>query len=66
MWIDLRNRERVITLLGLYYGTSNSQRNKHGDKLQINRVTIIGDVIFPNVDWISLNGLVGTEFVTCA
>ena len=56
--VELRNKKGEITLIGLYYRPPNSRREieeqickEITDSSKKNRVVIVGDFNFPNIDW---------------
>ncbi|XP_062901339.1 uncharacterized protein LOC134345105 [Mobula hypostoma] len=74
VWVEVRNRKGAVTLLGGFYrppGSSRDTEEQIGrqilERCKNNRVVIMGDFNFPNIDWhlISSKGLDGAEFVKC-
>ncbi|XP_062920044.1 uncharacterized protein LOC134354760 isoform X1 [Mobula hypostoma] len=74
LWVELRNRKGMATLMGLYYRPPNSQRELEeqicreiADNCRKQKVVVVGDFNFPHVDWDShtVRGLDGLEFVKC-
>jgi len=74
LWVELRNRKGVITMLGVYYRPPNSPREVEEricqeilDMCRKNRVVVVGDFNFPGIDWkvLRAGGLDGEEFVKC-
>ncbi|PLS49478.1 hypothetical protein CYV29_15670, partial [Carnobacterium maltaromaticum] len=72
IWAELRNRKGAVTMLGLYYRPPNSEREievqickQIMERCRSNRVVVIGDFNFPNIDWdsLSVRGPDGAEFV---
>ena len=74
LWVELRNRKGMTTLMGLYYRPPNSQRELEeqisreiADSCKKHKVVIVGDFNFPHINWDShtVKGLDGVEFVKC-
>ena len=74
IWVELRNKKGEIILIGLYYRPPNSRQEieeqickEITDSSKKNRVVIVGDFNFPNIDWDShsIRELDGEKFVEC-
>ena len=74
VWAEVRNRKGEVTLLGVFYRPPNSSRNVEEriarmilEKSESNRVVVMGDFNFPNIDWESYSSstLDGSVFVQC-
>ncbi|XP_067904856.1 uncharacterized protein [Heterodontus francisci] len=74
MWVEVRNRKGAVALLGVFYRPPNSNRDTEEqigrqilERCRSNRVVVMGDFNFPNIDWnlLSANSLDGADFVRC-
>ena len=74
LWVELRNRKGMVTLVGVYYRPPNSQRELEEQicreivgNCRKHKVVVVGDFNFPHIDWDShaVKGLDGLEFVKC-
>eukprot|EP00061_Rhincodon_typus_P009172 g32448.t1 len=74
LWVELRNRKGVITMLGVFCRPPYSPRETEEqicsqilEKCENSRVVVVGNFNFPLIDWDSLRarGSDGEQFVSC-